>query len=661
MIEKIYKQIQENNKITFDNLFKLNNQEISTKAELGTFLRVLEKEKKIFQYSNEYYDLESFPTVSGFVQWNMTGFCWLSEDNQMNSYGITFDPSDNLLSIYNKRDAMLGTFVEGKKVTLEERTFVFITNTTLKNEVKLIATYQAKKNHWVILNSNTNFSFPNTLENITDGQVSIFNSLDNKKIEDIGNINNNGIESEIIRILGDIEHAPEANFSNIENNSIKNLNKPFYTIDSLYTKDIDDAIYIEKTANGYKLFVAIADVSSYVIPGDNQDKHAEKVCSSFYLPHETVHMLDRKLAENFCSLNPGVKKQAMVCEMDFDDNGVMLQKDFYVANILSQARLTYNDVDRIINNENPSESLILENKNLIPFKNINDNSLLVDNLFLLSQFSKTQERNIEKSYWVVEQPEYHLGENGKIDFLYPKDERNPSQLMVESAMLAANIAAAQFIHEKYPEIGMFRNQFKPEEKEMPKPAFYDFNNQGHWGLQTNFYTHFTSPIRRYCDLLVHRMIKQIISNEPKLYSNEKLNNIANQINLQQYKSKQYAIKAKNLLMPQYIENLFSNKNFNEELTVLDFSRDGIVVNNKQLIEMFIPAFKLEKDIVRAIDKLLPEDETQMTLEEKRNSVEEINKQWQFFMRLVDFTWTDERKTAYYQITKKKSFNKKLSM
>lgn len=351
----------------------------------------------------------------------------------------------------------------------------------------------------------------------------------------------------------------------------------------------------------------------------------------------------------------------MICEMDFDENGKMLDREFYVANIVSHARLTYDDVDRVINNENPIESLVLENNNLIPFRNIKESKFLVDNLSLLSKFSKTQERNIEKSYWVVEQPEYHLGENGKIDFLYPKDERNPSQLMVESSMLAANIAAAQFIHEKYPEIGMFRNQFKPEEKELPKPAFYDFNNQGHWGLQTDFYTHFTSPIRRYCDLLVHRMIKQIITNEAKLYSTESLNKLAQQINIQQYKAKQYAIKSKNLLMPQYIENLFLSKNFNEELTVLDFSRDGIVVNNKQFIEMFIPAFKLEKDIIKAIDKLLPEDESQMTLEEKKQSIEEINKQWQFFMRLVDFTWTDERKTAYYQITKKNTLNKKLSM
>lgn len=502
MIKKIYTQIQEQKHISFEDLFKLNSQEIPTKPELGALLRTLENEKSIFQFAGDYYDLAQFEDVEGYVQWNLTGFCWLSDTNDMNEWGISFNPNDDLLSIYNKREAQYGSFIKGKKVNIEDRTFTVITSSEIKENVKLISVYQEPRKEWVVLNSGTGFSFKTEELNIPHGEVAIFNLLDHKKIEHLGNIKDFGIESKIIELLGEIKKAPKANFTELDNKNLKKVNKSFYTIDSLYTKDIDDAIWIEEDKDNYKLYVAIADVSSYVKPGDAQDLHARQSCSSFYLPHDTIHMLDSQLAENFCSLNPGVSKQAMVCEMLFDKMGKLLEKDFYQAEILSHARLTYSDVDKMINGINPSESLIFKNGIIENYKSLEDNFQIINSLKALENFALTQERKNEKPYWVVEQPEFHIGENGKIDFLYPKEEGETSQKMVESAMLATNIAAAQFVFEKYPQIGMFRNQYKPEENEFPKPAFYDFNNEGHWGLQTDFYTHFTSPIRRYCDLLV---------------------------------------------------------------------------------------------------------------------------------------------------------------
>lgn len=664
MINTIYTQIQLKEQISFDELFKQNSEKIPTKQELGALLRALENEHKVFQYSGNYYDLSKYENIEGYVQWNLTGFCWLSEKNEMNSWGITFDPNDNLLSIYNKREAFFGHFIQGKKITLEDKEFVYVTSGTPSQEVNLIAHYHKVRNEWTVINSGNTFSF-RLLENkegnheFEHGTVALFKSQDNQLksyrfIENLGNLQDYGMESKIIRLLSEIKEAPESNFA-IQHNNLPLLNKPFYTIDSLYTKDIDDAIWIEKNShnNCYKLYVAIADVSSFVLPNDIQDQHAREACTSFYLPHETIHMLDRKLAEDFCSLNPGVKKQSMVCEMDFDQSGILLNKQFYQAEILSHARLTYEDVDKMIENINPQDSLYLQNGHVEKLLSYDANQDVLNSLKLLFEFSQTQNRQDERDYWVLESTEYMLNEQGKIDHLYEKEESAPSQKMVESAMLAANISAAQFIFEKYPQFGMFRNQYKPEDNTFPKPAFYDFNNQGHWGLKTEFYTHFTSPIRRYCDLLVHRLIKSIVCENEKIYSNEQLEEFAKQINLQQYKAKQFNIKSKNLLVPQYFEYLLNNNLFDERLKIVDFAENGVVCRNKQLLELFIPSFKLERDIAKSIKEMLPVEGEELSIEEKDKAIKKLNKEWLIFTKISNFVWTDDRKNAFYQMLRKK--------
>jgi exoribonuclease R len=652
MIKIIYEQIQAMDSITFDELFQKNSSDISTKQELGTILRTLENEKKIFQYSNNYYDLEKFTDIDGYVQWNLTGFCWLSDTNSMNEYGISFNSNDNLLPIYNKKEALYGTYINGKKITIDDKEFVFITTSKPTQDIKLIATYQKVRNEWIILNSGTNFNFRNSLENINNGQVAIFNSNEHKLIELIGNINEFGIESKIITILANIKDAKKSTDFPIPEKDIIKLEQPFYTIDSLNTKDIDDAIYIEENQHGFHLIVGIADVSSYVLPNDEQDLQAQQSCSSMYLPHDTIHMLDRELAENHCSLTPGVYKRTMICDMQFDTSGVMLNKKFYCADIISHARLTYSDVDKIIDNINPQESLLYKEGKIQKLNTYNEDSKIFNSLKTLQKFSETQKRIEEQNYFTIEQTEYHLGENGKIEYLYIKHESTASQKMVESAMLSANIAAAKFLNEEYSNFGLFRNQIEPEPNEFPKSAFYDTNNKGHWGLNTEHYTHFTSPIRRYCDLLVHRLIKNVILKDQSTYTSEELQTIVEQINLQQYKSKQFNIKAKNLLIPQYVEQLLTTNEFDEKLTIVDFSDKGIVCRNRQLIEIFIPSFKLEKDITRALEKYLPNENNQLTVEDKKEAIKQLNQEWMLFTKISNFLWTDERKNSFYQISKK---------
>lgn len=666
MKNTIYTKIQENKQINFDDLYKLCTELVTSKQELGQQLRLLENEKQIFQYNNNYHDLNSYPNIEGYAQWSLNGFCWLEDKNTANQFGISYNTSDDLMSIYNKKDTFYGNYIKGKQITEGEKTFVIVTQSDPIMDVKVIATYEEFKNQWVIINSNTSFTIPNTLEAIKNGDISLFNfsALNGSYqfTENIGNKADYGIESKLIEMLTDIQAAPKSDFKEVASCN-KKLDKQFYTIDSTSTSDIDDAIHIEKTNDGYKVYVAIADVSSYVKPGDVQDLHAAENCTSFYLPHHVTHMLDRQLAEKFCSLNVGETKTALVCEMDFDQQGKMLSKDFYQAQITTAARLSYDDVDKIIQNLNPVESFLFKHNVVQKFTQLDEAKDIVNSLKILETFSTLNPRHQERNYFIVENPEFHLDENGKVDYLYIRDESAPSQKMVESAMLAANVAAAEYIHENDPDFdslkqsGMFRNQSAPVGQDKPKPASYGEVNSGHWGLQTDFYTHFTSPIRRYCDLVVHRLIKSIINKEPKLYSTEDLQNISGQINLQQYKAKQASIKSKNLLVPQYLEKLIATGQLDTQLEIVDYSANGLVCRNKQLVDIYIPTFKLESYVTRVLNKLLPEDGTEPDVEAKTAGVKQLNSTWNVYMQLGQFSWTDERKNALYQFQKKQYQNK----
>lgn len=652
----IYTKIQEKNKIVFDELYQQCLQVVTSKQELGQYLRELESEKSIFQYDNSYHDLNSYPDINGYAQWGINGLCWLDTQNTSNSFGISYNLSPKLTTIYNKRDCFYGHRVQGKLITQDDKSFMIVTDSQPAMDLLILATFDQAKNHWVILNANTGFHFVSQVENAKNGDINLFHYSNNTYSfkESIGNKADYGIETKLIERLGEITPAPVSEFlAPIVCN--KKLDIPFYTIDSISTADRDDAIYIEKNTLGYTLYVAIADVSAYVFPGDTQDQHAQVNCTSTYLPHNVTHMLDRTLAERFCSLNVGETKTALVCEMQLNPVGDIISKDFYQAETTIAARLSYNDVDRIVEGNTPQESMIFKGGLVQKFTYLEEAPSIIHSLMVLEEFSQLKTRHQDKNYFTVPNPEFHLGEDGKIDYLYIEEDTKKSQLMVESAMLPTNIATAEFVYEKYPKFGMFRNQTSPLAQELPKPAFYDFNNEGHWGLQTEFYTHFTSPIRRYCDLIVHRLIKDIIYDNKPTYSNEQLNDIAQHMNLQQYKSKQFAIKAKNLLMPQYLEKLVLTGQLDTKLTVVDYSANGIVCRNSQLIDIFIPTFKLESYVTRAVNKLLLADEP--SVEQKKQGIESLNETWDIFMQLGQFAWTDERKNAMYQFQKKQLNNK----
>lgn len=322
---------------------------------------------------------------------------------------------------------------------------------------------------------------------------------------------------------------------------------PLLTIDGETAKDFDDAVYGEKTDTGYRLVVAIADVSHYVVPGSALDKEAYKRATSVYFPRKVIPMLPEELSNGICSLMPQVDRLCLVCDMKISTQGKIEHYQFYRAVMHSHARLTY---DKVWQN--------LETAGDYPFKK--ELTTLYDLYKILAQ--RRKERGAIEFESLSTQMIFD--ENNKIKKIIP-EERNDAHRIIEESMLAANVCAADFIlrhkvsalfrvHEgpTSEKLQVLRQQLQflnvslhYEGKPVPKdysrilnelegradksliemmllrslqPAVYQPENLGHFGLAYKAYTHFTSPIRRYPDLLIHRMIKGL---DNTLYRPEK--------------------------------------------------------------------------------------------------------------------------------------------
>lgn len=329
-------------------------------------------------------------------------------------------------------------------------------------------------------------------------------------------------------------------------------NLDFVTIDGEDARDFDDAVFAEKTKGGYKLYVAIADVSAYVKPGTALDQSAYERGNSVYFPSRVIPMLPEILSNGLCSLKPQVDRLAMVCEMHITNGGEIKQADFYDAVIHSKARLTYTRVAAFLSG---GEHDIPEA--LVP---------ALSTLYKL--YERLREQRTDRGAIDFETIETQIifNDDKKIEKIVPR-ERNEAHKLIEECMLAANESVALFLlHEKVPilyrvhdqpspeKIGDLREFLKPlglqlggEDKPTPKhyaklletirtredkhllqmvllrslsQATYSPDNMGHFGLAYDAYTHFTSPIRRYPDLLVHRAIKAILDHhiDPKQFS-----------------------------------------------------------------------------------------------------------------------------------------------
>jgi ribonuclease R len=329
---------------------------------------------------------------------------------------------------------------------------------------------------------------------------------------------------------------------------------PLVTIDGEDARDFDDAVYCEPTkigkgradVPGWRLLVAIADVSHYVENGSAIDVDAYDRATSVYFPRRVIPMLPEKLSNGLCSLNPEVERLCMVCDMIVTEDGEVSAYQFYPAVMWSHARFTYTEVAAILANTRGSEAVKRTDR-------INDLMNLHD---VYRALLKSRERRGAVDFETVE-TQIVCDEAGHIEKIIPRT-RNDAHKLIEEAMLAANVCSADFISQSK-HAGLFRVHEgpTPEKKEIlrnflkisgvglsisddPSPAefqsiakatkdrpdsqqiqtmllrsmqqaIYTPINSGHFGLAFEAYAHFTSPIRRYPDLLVHRVIKSILA------------------------------------------------------------------------------------------------------------------------------------------------------
>ena len=325
---------------------------------------------------------------------------------------------------------------------------------------------------------------------------------------------------------------------------------PLVTIDGEDARDFDDAVYCEPAQmgkqKGWRLLVAIADVSYYVDTGSAIDTDAYERATSVYFPRRVIPMLPEKLSNGLCSLNPLVDRLCMVCDMLIDEDGQVFAYQFYQAVMHSHARFTYTDVAAILSNTRGPQAAKHKDR--------------VQDLIHLHDVYRSLLKGREKRGAVdfeTTETQIICDDSGRIEKIVPR-VRTQAHRLIEEAMLAANVCSADFILQaKHPAVFRVHEGPTPEKRETlrnylkamgvpatlsenPSPgqfqaiaqaskdrpdaqqihsmllrsmqqAIYTPLNSGHFGLAYPAYTHFTSPIRRYPDLLVHRVIKSILS------------------------------------------------------------------------------------------------------------------------------------------------------
>lgn len=348
------------------------------------------------------------------------------------------------------------------------------------------------------------------------------------------------VEEEIAEI------NPEAELDVSDRLDLRNL--PFVTIDGADARDFDDAVYCEKQGVGWRLFVAVADVSHYVQPGSALDDEALNRGTSVYFPNRVIPMLPEILSNELCSLKPEVDRLCLVCEMHLNNKGTVKRYEFHNAVMCSAARLTYEDMSGIVVDANTK--LRDKHKNLLG---------ALDELYqLFILMHKNREKQGLLDFDSTES-EMIFDDKGAVQSIQPL-LRNDAHRLIEEFMLAANVAAAEYLLEKAIPI-LFRNHDTPKQEKLTNLrellgelgltltggedpdatdyaklikliskredahmiktvllrslplAVYSSENLGHFGLAFDAYTHFTSPIRRYPDLLVHRAIRHLIANK----------------------------------------------------------------------------------------------------------------------------------------------------
>ena len=386
--------------------------------------------------------------------------------------------------------------------------------------------------------------YPTHVEQATGEIIEVMGHPDDKGIATDIAIQSHGIPTDWPR---DVTEQAEAFGKEVPKKVLKDRvdlrDTHLLTIDGADARDFDDAVFCEPAGKGFRLLVAIADVAHYVEQGTPLDKQATRRGTSVYFPDRVVPMLPEALSNGLCSLNPKVDRLCMVCEMRVEPDGKVTRAKFYEAVMRSVARLTYTEVSNFF--EGVKQESIS-----------NDLHQDLENLRSVFQAFATNRRKRGAVELDIPQTRIEVGKDGSVKSIKAV-QRNDAHRLIEECMIAANVQAAKFIR-KSRIAGLFRVHAKPNPDrfddlrlylvslglKVPHPdhvqprdfskmieqvsdrpdaaaismamlrsmshAEYTPKNIGHFGLALDAYAHFTSPIRRYPDLLVHRAIRHIV-------------------------------------------------------------------------------------------------------------------------------------------------------
>lgn len=402
------------------------------------------------------------------------------------------------------------------------------------------------------------------------------------------------------------------------------------TIDGERAKDFDDAVSVRITKNGYVLFVHIADVSSYVRENSSIDAEARERATSVYFPDRVIPMLPEELSEDLCSLKPHTDRFAITAEMAFDRNGNRVNSQFYPSIIMSDERMTYTSVKKILTDGDLHERKKYDHL-------LQDFELMGELCSILRQ-KRLKRGSLD---FDLPEPEVLLDLKGHPENII-RAERNFAHMMIEEFMIAANEAVAEYltelgvpmlyrIHEEPDSVKLedtikfirsfirIKPRLKPKDfssllKEIKytpeeeivhflilrslKQARYSHINVGHFGLASPCYTHFTSPIRRYPDLVVHRILR-VCMQKPRLSSEmiQRLNGTLPDIAFHASRTERIAEKAETTVI-NAMRAWFMKDKIGEQFDakVINVSPYGIKIRLKEyFVEGFIHVSYLTDD------------------------------------------------------------------
>lgn len=536
--------------------------------ELQVILDELEKEYKIRKNRKNKYILMDEQYIEGVYEANKRGFGFVKITGSDEEIHIAKGYNNNALN----GDTVVVKIIDEENVKTKEGKIVKI----IKRDIdKIVGTFQNSRNFGFVVPDNDKigtdiFISKKNFGGAKNNQKVVVKitkypekgkNAEGKIIEVIGNIDQAGVDMlclikeynlpyEFPSFVLDEAEQIEDEIDKAEIENRRDLrNKTIFTIDGEDAKDLDDAVYVEKLSNGnYKLGVYIADVSHYVKEGTFLDKEALTRGTSIYMLDRVIPMLPKKLSNGICSLNQGKDRLVLAVEMEIDDTGKVVSSDVFKGVINVTRRMSYTNVTKIL--ENSDEKIVNEYKEYIP------------NFKLMEELAKILENRIQVNGSLdldIPESKITLDENGKA-IAVGKYELTFANSIIEQFMLTANETIAEkffwleapFVYrvhevpdmEKITELNRFLYNFgykikgskdnihpkefakvleeiKGKDEEMVlstlilrtlKVARYEIENKGHFGISSKYYCHFTSPIRRYPDLFIHRIISKYLEN-----------------------------------------------------------------------------------------------------------------------------------------------------